>query len=287
MRRLKNDYHPDLVGASLSVLAEVMTTLGSYRDSLVLIGGWVPYFILQEYQAPGLDFGHVGSIDIDLLIDADVAYSEQYATIVAMLMDRGYSLDPQVYFRLHRTITGASDGQEYSTAVDFLTPRPPPGEGRAHRHRTVQSDLRARTLEGGDIALAHNFWLRLDGTLPGDGRTSVRLKIADLVACLSLKGIALGDRYAEKDAYDVYALCAYHRGGPSAVAARLRPHVHYPIVQRGLDGIAGKSRNLEADGPSWVTSFLVGVDDSSDIALRTRTDAFMVVNEVLRLLEWL
>jgi len=94
--RLKNDYYPELVEASLSVLLELITTLGSYRDALVLIGGWVPYFILQEYQEPGLDFGHVGSIDIDMLIDPDIAHSERYASIVGMLMDRGYTLDPRL-----------------------------------------------------------------------------------------------------------------------------------------------------------------------------------------------
>jgi hypothetical protein len=285
--RLQTDYDPELVEASLSVLAELMTILGSYRDSLVLIGGWVPYLILQEYQEPGLDFGHVGSIDIDLLIDPNIAQSEQYATIVGMLVDRGYTLDPQARSRLRRTVTGSADGQEYSIPVDFLTPRPPPGKGSSHRHRAVQNDLQARMLEGGEISLAHNFWFRLDATLPGDGRTSVQLKLADVVACLSLKGGALGERYKEKDAYDVYTLCAYHRGGPSAVAARLKPHLHDRIVQGGLDGIASKFRDAEAEGPSWVAKFLLGVDDSSESAVRTRTDAFMVVNEVLRLLGWL
>jgi len=283
MPRLQNDYYPELVEASLSVLIELMTILGSYRDSLVLIGGWAPYFILQEYQEPGVGFRHVGSIDIDLLIDPDVAYSEEYATIVAMLVDRGYSRNPEWRFRLDRTITGSIDGQEYSTGIDLLTPEPPPGEGRAHRHRAVQRDLQARTLQGGEVALTHNFWFQLAGTLPGDGSTCVRFKIADLIACLTLKGDALGNRYAEKDAYDVYTVCAYHRGGPGAVAARLKPHVRDPMVQRGLDGIASRFRDPEAEGPSWVAKFLLGRDDSTDDAVRIKQDAFMIVNEVLRL----
>lgn len=283
MPRLRNDYYPALVEASVSVLVELMTTLTSYSESLVLIGGWAPYFILQEYQEPGVDFRHVGSIEIDLLIDPDIAYSDQYATIVTMLMHRGYSRNPQMRFRLDRTITSSIDGQEYSTAVDLLTPKPPPGEGRAHRHRTLQSDLQAHTLEGGEIALAHNFWLRLDGVLPGDGRAQVVFRTADLVACLSLKGHALGDRYSEKDAYDIYSLFAYHRGGPSAVAARLKPHVRHPVVQRGLAGVASRFGDPDADGPSWVARFMLGGEDTSEDALRIRQDAFMTVGEVLRL----
>ncbi|MFO7650533.1 MAG: hypothetical protein R6X13_04225 [bacterium] len=37
----------------LSVLVEVMTVLGAYRDRLVLVGGWVPCLLLPD-GGPGL-----------------------------------------------------------------------------------------------------------------------------------------------------------------------------------------------------------------------------------------
>jgi len=40
--RLAADYEDDITAASRSALAEVMLTLGAYRDALVLIGGWAP-----------------------------------------------------------------------------------------------------------------------------------------------------------------------------------------------------------------------------------------------------
>ena len=285
MPRLQSDYYPELVQASFSVLVELMATLKSYREGLVLIGGWVPYFILQEYQEPGARFRHVGSVDIDLVIDPEIVSPEQYATIAGLLLDRGYERNSNIRFRLDRTVTGQIDGREYSTAVDFLTPKPLRGSGRRHRHRRVQSDLQARTLEGAEIALTHSFWLELSGILPGDGLTNVRFKLADLVACLALKGFVLGERYVEKDAYDIYSLCAYHRGGPGAVAARLEPHVDHPTVRRGLESIADRFRTADGDGPSWVAKFVLGSDDSSKEALRTKRDAFMTVAEVLRLLD--
>jgi hypothetical protein len=62
-----------------------MTTLGAYRDALVLIGGWAPYLILEEFgeggafqddafQADAFEVGfiHVGSIDIDLVVDPNL-----------------------------------------------------------------------------------------------------------------------------------------------------------------------------------------------------------------------
>ncbi len=74
--RLAADYDDDITAASRSALAEVMTTLGAYRDALVLIGGWAPSLILERFgesgafqgdafQADAFQAGpvHVGSID--------------------------------------------------------------------------------------------------------------------------------------------------------------------------------------------------------------------------------
>ena len=283
MPRLQRDYYPQLVEASLSVLVELMTVLKGYKEALVLIGGWVPYFILQQYQEPEVEFQHVGSVDIDLVIDPEVVSDEEYATITRMLLERGYEPSPEILYQFGRTIAGAKDGREYTVGVDFLTPRPAKGGGRTHRHRLVQPDLKARTLEGAEIALTHNFWLQLSGRLPGDGLTEVGVKTADLVACVALKGLALGGRYSEKDAYDIFSLCAYHQGGPKAVAARVKPHLGDPILQRGLAAMRESFRSLEGTGASWVANFL-GYENP-DQELRIRQDAFMTVGEVLKLLE--
>lgn len=46
-RRTARDYDGGITAASRTGLAEIMTTLGPYRDALVLIGGWAPYLILE------------------------------------------------------------------------------------------------------------------------------------------------------------------------------------------------------------------------------------------------
>ena len=42
-----------------SVLIDVLTILGKFRDNLVVVGGWVP-----ELYFP--NSGHIGSLDVDL-----------------------------------------------------------------------------------------------------------------------------------------------------------------------------------------------------------------------------
>ncbi|MGH7278416.1 MAG: hypothetical protein ACREJG_06970 [Candidatus Rokuibacteriota bacterium] len=159
-------------------------------------------------------------------------------------------------YQFQKMIPSPRSGQAHLIRVDFLTPRPLPGEGRSHRHREVQRDLRARTLEGAEVALAHWFWYEYESQLPDGAQARVRVKVADLVGSLALKGIAIGERYAEKDACDIYALCAHCRGGPAAVAELLRPFRDEDPVRRGLAAVAEKFRNRSAEGPTWVAVFL-------------------------------
>jgi len=293
--RTARDYQDGITAASRSGLAEVMTMLGAYREALILVGGWAPYLILEKFGEPGTfgtgpfgagSFGgrfvHVGSIDIDLVVDPAVVDAEQYATIVELLLDRGYEPAADVPYRFEKMIRSPQDGQDYLIQVDLLTPQPLRGQGRTHRHRQIQRDLRARTLDGAEVALAHWFPYELEVPLPDAAQTRVRLKVGDVVAILALKGIAIGERYVEKDAYDIYALCAHYRGGPPAVAQALRPYLGEDPVHRGLRSIAEKFRALEAEGPTWVAAFL-GEGDPERSA-RVRQDAFMTVQEVCRLL---
>jgi hypothetical protein len=295
--RTAHDYEEDVTATSRVGLAEIMTILGAYRESLVLIGGWAPYLILEQFGEPGGEyfdgaqtfdaevtsgrFVHVGSIDIDFVVDPAVIDAERYTTIVELLLDRDYEPVKDSRYQFEKVIRSPRSGQEYSIKIDFLTPKPLAGQGRSHRHREVQHDLRARTLEGAEVALAHWFWHEYDTQLSDGANTHVRVKVTDLVGSLTLKGIAIGERYAEKDAYDIYALCAHYRGGPAAVAEILRPVREEEAVRRGLAAIADKFREERAEGPTWVAVFLSQGNAEGDD--RTRVDAFMTVREVLRL----
>jgi hypothetical protein len=67
-----------------------MTILGAYREALVLIGGWAPYLILERFGDPAgaAAFAHVGSIDIDFVVDPAIIDTAHYGTIVERLTER-------------------------------------------------------------------------------------------------------------------------------------------------------------------------------------------------------
>ncbi len=269
-------------------MLEIMTTLRAYRDALVLVGGWAPYFLLEQFRQPENRFVHVGSIDIDLAVDPAVVRDAEYATIVDLLRERGF--EPTVD-RRGRAIPASFDRRApspltkktYTIRIDFLTPPNPQSSARPS-HVAVQDELFARKIKGCEIAFRHQLTFPLTGTLPEGGRMTVPVKMVDLVGSLTMKGIVLGERYREKDAYDIYALVSQYGDGPAAAAAAMWPFRDDPLVAESIASIRTAFADRQAHGPAWVAAFLVGSMFGAERD-RIMTDAFMQVHEFCRLLE--
>jgi hypothetical protein len=165
----------------------------------------------------------------------------------------------------------------YPIRVDFLTGGDEPGRAR---RVPIQDGLLARKMKGCEAAFSHHTTLSLSGALPSGGAITVPVKMADLVSCLTMKGIVLGERYREKDAYDVYALVAHYGAGPCEAAQVLRPFREEPLVQEALAGLRTAFGAREGHGPAWAAAFLVS-PMFRDEYQRVVTDAFMVVREFL------
>ena len=60
----RKDYPAEAVEAALSALVEVAHALGAYADHMVLVGGWVPRFTMNNEDDPnaGLREEHVGEL---------------------------------------------------------------------------------------------------------------------------------------------------------------------------------------------------------------------------------
>lgn len=262
-----------------------MKALGEYKDAIVLIGGWTPFFLLEGNPPTGEGrggfgagvFRHVGSIDIDLAIDPTKLTGEEYDTMVELLLGRGYVQDPKIRYRLNRSLRGL----DTPIGVDFLTPKPA-WQGRGRRHHKVQVDLQARATPHLEVAFEFSEPYMLEGELPeGGGRTRLEFKIASLPAMFTLKGMAMGDygRYKEKDSYDVYALARYYGHDIDDVVAALKPHLGREALKIGLGHIRNQFESDKHAGPRQVARF-IGVPPEEEE--RIVQDAFLSVDAVLR-----
>ena len=84
------DHGGEVARLSLSVYLELLSILGAYREALVLVGGWAPHFILEQFGRQDTDFRHVGSIDIDIAVNPRLVSPDAYASIVERLERQGY-----------------------------------------------------------------------------------------------------------------------------------------------------------------------------------------------------
>lgn len=148
-----NDYDDAAVGACFSVLLEFFTILGEYRESLVLVGGWTAAMIISEPEEK-----HIGTTDIDVIVDFRQIPDTAYETILRLLNDRGYRQDEHIQ---HRFLRELDDGRE--VAIDFLAGEYG-GTGRSRRHQRVQ-DVKARKARGGDLVFDNCVNLTLRGEL--------------------------------------------------------------------------------------------------------------------------
>ncbi len=281
MLRTVDDYPRDIVTLSKSAMLELWRNLHRYNKGMVLIGGWAPYFLLEKYGGKSYEHDHVGSIDIDIALNESIISEEEYANIEQLVENIGY----------RHKIDSNGDPIPFVFLKDFPTSNTPitievdfigsyyGNEG--HRHQRI-SGLLARKCHGVDIVFNNYIEVTIEGQFPRGGKTIETIRIANLVASLTMKGIVLGERYKEKDAYDIYYLITHYKNGPTDVANEINTQSENDLINEAIATIKKDFESRESSGPSWVASFL---NEEGDDKERRLTDVFMNVNEFLKNLD--
>lgn len=267
----KSDYKQREVNACRSVMLELMHLLGEYREHIVLVGGWVPLFLIN-------DDTHPGSLDVDLALDFRKIPEETYQSFRKALVKRGFRVGDQPYV-FYRDVP-QKDSPPITVEVDFLSGEYG-GTGSNHRTQTVQ-DIRARKARGCDLVFENFVKVQIDGELPGGGRDSISIKVAGVVPFLAMKGMAISDRIKEKDAWDIYYCIRHFPGGIEKLIGEFSPFLEETLIREGLGKIRSKFLTVEHIGPKWVVDFSETDDPNERESLRR--DAFERINRFLDLL---
>lgn len=80
----QSDYDQRALDACKAVLLELVHLMGEFKDQIVVVGGWVPSFLIPQTKDP-----HIGSMDIDVALDFAHISDESYHTILGVLSRRG------------------------------------------------------------------------------------------------------------------------------------------------------------------------------------------------------
>ncbi|MCW0001526.1 hypothetical protein OE766_25230 [Pararhizobium sp. YC-54] len=113
------DYEDRTTKAVKGVLVEIGQILGSFKGKFAEIGGAVPWLLLDNEDMP-----HVGTLDVDLGLDAEALGDGEYVNLVEALMGNGYKQREELRrFQLVREVPVNDGGAPIDIVVDFLMPR--------------------------------------------------------------------------------------------------------------------------------------------------------------------
>ncbi len=245
------DYDDRTTAAVKSVLIEIAQILGSFEGKFAVIGGAVPWLLLNRADMP-----HSGTVDVDLGLDPSALGDGEYVRLVEVLQTHGYDQRGNLQrFQLVRTVPATDDGPDIDVVVDFLMPR----DAEIAKNRPpLLSQFAVQRADGAELALRFNQMVAIDGNMPGGGRNRVRIAVASIPAFLAMKGYAIAKRLKHKDAYDIYYSIRNFPDGIDALVEATQSLLDVQSARRGYCLISEKFRKFEDFGPTNVKRFVEG-----------------------------
>ncbi|MBN9220167.1 MAG: nucleotidyl transferase AbiEii/AbiGii toxin family protein [Mesorhizobium sp.] len=270
------DYEDRTTRAVKGVLVEIGQILGSFKGKFAVIGGAVPWLLLDNEDMP-----HVGTLDVDLGLNPEALGDGEYVTLVEALMGHGYKQREELRrFQLVREVPLNDGGAPIDIVVDFLMPR----DAEIVKNRPpILTDFAVQRADGADLALRFYQLVAITGDMPEGGTNRVEVAVCSIPALLAMKGHALNGRHKQKDAYDIYYSIRNYPDGIEALAEACRPLLEQESGARGYQYIADKFDALDGYGATSVRKFVAETDIlDGRTAEQWQQDAFGQVDAWLR-----
>ncbi|ADZ72813.1 hypothetical protein SL003B_p0052 (plasmid) [Polymorphum gilvum SL003B-26A1] len=247
------DYEDRTTKAVKGVLVEIGQILGSFKGKFAVIGGAVPWLLLDNEDMP-----HVGTLDVDLGLDAEALGDGEYVNLVEALLGNGYKQREELRrFQLVRQVPVNDGGAPIDIVVDFLMPR---HAEIVKNSPPILSDFAVQRADGADLALRFYQLVAISGDMPEGGTNRVEVAVCSIPALLAMKGYALNGRHKQKDAYDIYYCIRNYPDGIEALAAACKPLLEHESGSQGYQYIAEKFDAPEGYGPTSVRKFVAETD---------------------------
>ena len=265
------DYSQDQIDAAHRVLVELTNLFDTYKDDICIVGGWVPDLMFP-------DKGHVGSVDVDVLINHLKLKDAGYQTMARLLLRNGYQEHPEKYFSFIKSVE--VHGIKYDVDVDILAGMYG-GTKKEKRSQHVQGMTALKTT-GGNFAFEFpTQHIKVEAQRPDGAIDVVHVNVVAVVPYIVMKTSALG-RGKAKDAYDIYFVVKHYLGGVRQLAKELAACSDKQIIQVMKAKLAEKFASPEHSGPADVANFMdLPIGEEREIICR---DAFEQIRVLLSLI---
>lgn len=283
-------YDQAVTDACERVLVTLIRHLGPWRDSIVLVGGLTPRYLIKE-RPPAVP-AHAGTGDVDVVVDMQLlADTKAYRTLEANIRAIGFTRSEndkgkKLSWRWQRKLDDrtvlileflADAGDEKGGALQEL-----PSDGAVsaihiphsamvlHHHETV--DITAELLDGGGV-------------------TTETVRHADIVSFTCLKAFAFDHRAELKDAHDLCYCLEHYKGGTEALSSAFAAALagkHADSVKSAIDILARRFcdgdgyEGFRKDGPVAAARFEGAEDWNADNRVLRQRELSAVVQDAIK-----
>lgn len=276
-KRHHSDYDEVTTARCERALVTLLGDIGPWSERVYLAGGLAPRYIvgsLPEGARP-----HVGTTDVDLVIGLALGDQspEAYRTLENNLKRAGFKA--AMSFRWGRNV------EDVTVTVEFLceTDQVEPGKIFKPKEAGTGSGLGAFNVRGAQLVTRDYVKREIQADrLDDGGRSTVLVRVADILSYTVLKTLAFQDRHENKDSYDlIYCLLNFGEGpedaGRAAAQSAIRDDAQ---VHDALRLLAERFASADHDGPRAYGAFLSEAGDQEQAA-RLRQEAVAVVRDFL------
>ena len=251
------------------VLVTLLRGLGPWKDSVYLVGGLAPRYLVAEGwpNAPP----HAGTGDIDIVVKLQMlAETAAYHTLEENLKRMGFTKGfndkgSQVNWRWQTKLENGA-----IVILEFLADDPKRGGGKVGPLPT-EGDVSALNIPHSSMVFDRYKEIEVSAELLGaDGVATETIRYADLVSFTCLKALAFDQRFERKDAHDLVYCIEYAEGGLDDTAQQFQIALKEKdgdVVKRALDIIArrfaddARTEGYRKDGPVAVAKFEIGDEE--------------------------
>ena len=256
------------------VLVTLLRGLGPWKDSIYLIGGLTPRYLVAA--RPPVVPAHAGTLDVDIVIDLQIlSDTEAYHTLEDNFRKMGFEraeneAGKKLSWRWQtRTEHGAL------MVLELLADAPDIAGGKVQPLPT-DGTISALNIPHSSIVFdLHQVTEIQAELLRGNGVAAEKIKHANLVSFTCLKAFAFDQRFERKDAHDLIYCIEHAAEGANKVAEAFRKErdgKHGTVIQAALMVLRNRftsddrTEGYRKDGPVSVAKFELG--ESDEPALR-------------------
>lgn len=254
------------------VLVTLLRGLGPWKDSVYLVGGLTPRYLVAA--RPPMVPAHAGTMDVDIVIDLQILTdTEAYHTLEDNLKKMGFERaenehKQKLSWRWQtRTEHGAL------MVLELLADAPEIAGGKVQPLPT-DGTISALNIPHSSIVFDLYQVTEIQAELLGDnGVATEKVKHANLVSFTCLKSFAFDQRFERKDAHDLIYCIEHASVGLDAVAAGFRKELdgkHGAVINASVEILRKrfaqdeKTEGYRKDGPVSVAKFELGEGDEPE-----------------------